>query len=830
MEQTNADQSPIGEIQELSGTVNIIHADGSVEPAEEGMPVFEGDVVETDTDGAVNIFFVDESNISLSENAHFSVDEFNFDANSGSGESDFSMLRGLFVYTSGVIGREDPDDVTIETPIGSIGIRGTIIAGQIGENGEDGEITVMEGAIVVRNETGEVTLSNPFETVALNGRNAPIGDVRQISPEDFTVRFASMHNVNPSFFSALGNEAPQGNDAPSEGEAGAAGEPMADEGTEGEEAVEGAEETGEDAATGEEGTEEAGEDTAEDDGTEGEEAADDGGEDMMEAGEEAPADGDAEAPAPAAENIPAEPVLDSSGTLDLGTAAEPTTQEVAPAEPTVAPTSTADSGTEPSTTPTNTTGELSVQPTVQPLNLRHLGGNIDENATGNVGDRYIATILQPNGEEYYEDISFRLVNDYNGFFKLIDLGDYARLVYTGATESTTGDGLNYEKQDSYLIKVLGKTANGQTTTHVFNIFINDVNEAPFSVFDGDSTSLDRAEFVGAEYTTLHYDLSSFFADEDGNLTDFALVDGGMDFSSISVAGNNGGTFADVNLSIDPDNILTIETFGMDFNDTITFELKAIDSDGLSTTKEITLDLIDNVLTGMDYPDSMYWDDVELSTDNETYFAMQGNDTLTIQSNDITAHGGDGEDLLIFDGAFNTYGSSAFGDNGNDDFEIAIGSTSQDFIASGGAGEDEFYINNHALESLAQGVSILDGGLGADTVYFDSSVYGTIDLSTVIGQMKGIEGVYVNANVATTVYINEQVFEHVFGNDAPIIIEGNGETTVEFDADVEGNYMGIVNMIGVTDGEAAHDFYHYQSPEGENLYIDADVNVVGLPTS
>ncbi|WP_338608566.1 hypothetical protein V6617_01310 [Pelagibacterium nitratireducens] len=40
------------------------------------------------------------------------------------GEPDHSWLRAVFMYTSKVIGRENPDSFEIDAPIGSIGIRG----------------------------------------------------------------------------------------------------------------------------------------------------------------------------------------------------------------------------------------------------------------------------------------------------------------------------------------------------------------------------------------------------------------------------------------------------------------------------------------------------------------------------------------------------------------------------------------------------------------------------------------------------------------------------------------------------------------------------------
>lgn len=184
------DASPVGVVKEVSGDATITHQNGVVVKAAIGTPIYEGDIVETKGDGAVNITFVDDTTFAVSQNARLAIDEYVFDPATQSGENNFSVLRGVFVFTSGLIGREDPDDVKIETPVGSIGIRGTTIMGDINPDGES-QITVVEGAIVVKNGQGEQTLSQQFETVKLNGFNNPISepsvlDAKQIG-DDYTV-------------------------------------------------------------------------------------------------------------------------------------------------------------------------------------------------------------------------------------------------------------------------------------------------------------------------------------------------------------------------------------------------------------------------------------------------------------------------------------------------------------------------------------------------------------------------------------------------------------------------------------------------------------------
>ncbi len=203
---TMTDESPVGAVEEINGEATVIRVDGTTELLMLGTPVFNGDVIETTDNGSVNILFIDETSMAVSENARMSIDNYDYQAETESGVTNFSVLRGVFVYTSGLIGRDDPDDVSINTPVGSIGIRGTIIAGKIIPNGES-EITVIEGAIVVSNNQGNVTLSQQYESVTIGGFNREIEAGSVKSASDVKDTYGSVRDVTPRLFSSINDNA-----------------------------------------------------------------------------------------------------------------------------------------------------------------------------------------------------------------------------------------------------------------------------------------------------------------------------------------------------------------------------------------------------------------------------------------------------------------------------------------------------------------------------------------------------------------------------------------------------------------------------------------------
>lgn len=203
---TASDNSPVGAVEEIKGDASVTRADGTTEKLTLGSPIYEGDIIQTDAQGAVNVVFIDETSMAVSANARMAVDAYSFDPATESGTTNFSVLRGVFVFTSGLIGRDDPDDVQIDTPVGSIGIRGTIIAGHINPNGES-EITVVEGAIVVKNAVMEKTLAAQFETIRLGGIDSEMTEMGVLSAKAVGTAFGAVSDVAPSLFNAINDAA-----------------------------------------------------------------------------------------------------------------------------------------------------------------------------------------------------------------------------------------------------------------------------------------------------------------------------------------------------------------------------------------------------------------------------------------------------------------------------------------------------------------------------------------------------------------------------------------------------------------------------------------------
>jgi hypothetical protein len=127
-----------------------------------------GDTILTQS-GIVQIRFADKSFISLKPKTEFVIDTYNYDQNDASSQqSKYKLNYGEIRTVSGLIGKTNQKDYSIETPVATIGVRGTkfrVVVLEIpSENGEPSfQMTLSMG------EDGAVDIFLPSgETIPLD--------------------------------------------------------------------------------------------------------------------------------------------------------------------------------------------------------------------------------------------------------------------------------------------------------------------------------------------------------------------------------------------------------------------------------------------------------------------------------------------------------------------------------------------------------------------------------------------------------------------------------------------------------------------------------------
>jgi len=137
------DASAIGKVVTASGTVSVEHAAAIVVQAnlptsgtdqiKTGDLVFRGDLVRTGANGALSIAFVDGTSFNVSSNAQMELNEFVYDPKGHSNSTLFSLAKGTFTFIAGDIAHTG--DMKVDTPIGTVGIRGTAPRIEIDDDG-----------------------------------------------------------------------------------------------------------------------------------------------------------------------------------------------------------------------------------------------------------------------------------------------------------------------------------------------------------------------------------------------------------------------------------------------------------------------------------------------------------------------------------------------------------------------------------------------------------------------------------------------------------------------------------------------------------------------
>ena len=175
------DPSIIVTIEEVEGSTTMTRPNQAPVAAAIDMPVHMNDVLETVKSSKTHILFIDETEITLGENARLSVDEYVFDPdNMNSNKGRFSIPQGPFQFVTGQIDKIQNPDVKIGTAYGAVGVRGTTVIGSNEPNNYG--VFVQDGAADVINNGGTVRL-NAGQGTNLTSRNAAPSAARAWSPD-----------------------------------------------------------------------------------------------------------------------------------------------------------------------------------------------------------------------------------------------------------------------------------------------------------------------------------------------------------------------------------------------------------------------------------------------------------------------------------------------------------------------------------------------------------------------------------------------------------------------------------------------------------------------
>jgi hypothetical protein len=120
----------IGLVKTVTGDA-FIQRNGRVMAAHPGDQLVQGDVLHTGATGTMGVILFDDTILSLGSSTETRIEQFAFEP----AEHKLGMLlrvaRGVIGYVSGRISKLAPGSVRIETPVATLGVRGTYIFARI---------------------------------------------------------------------------------------------------------------------------------------------------------------------------------------------------------------------------------------------------------------------------------------------------------------------------------------------------------------------------------------------------------------------------------------------------------------------------------------------------------------------------------------------------------------------------------------------------------------------------------------------------------------------------------------------------------------------------
>ena len=196
-----------------SGEFYAVAPDGSQRPLKRRSEYFAGEVLKTGKDSTAQIRFSDGAIVSLRPETEFRVDEYRYQNDDGADKSISTLLKGGFRTITGTIGKEGPEQYKVNTPVATIGVRGTHYEAVFGT---ELAVAAWQGGVTVSNDSGQLLIGAGGEynfARVTAGNTPPVGTLTPPSnlhpaPKDVN-KLSSTKNRKRSKQATATNKAPE---------------------------------------------------------------------------------------------------------------------------------------------------------------------------------------------------------------------------------------------------------------------------------------------------------------------------------------------------------------------------------------------------------------------------------------------------------------------------------------------------------------------------------------------------------------------------------------------------------------------------------------------
>jgi hypothetical protein len=161
----------IGKVTQTRGSSEVVKKTAKV-PSRLQLPIAKMDKVQTGN-GRVEITFLDDSTVKVTENSRLVVDDFVYSGNPSTSKMVLKFASGTARFATGKSGKINKGNINLRTPTATIAVRGTDFATTVDDFGKSLVILLPEedgsvGEITVSNAAGSVILTRAFQATIVS--------------------------------------------------------------------------------------------------------------------------------------------------------------------------------------------------------------------------------------------------------------------------------------------------------------------------------------------------------------------------------------------------------------------------------------------------------------------------------------------------------------------------------------------------------------------------------------------------------------------------------------------------------------------------------------
>jgi len=151
----------IGQVVWVKNTLKAQQPNAESRTLERRSAIYKHDTLTTDTNSSGEISFTDDSALALQENSSVKIDQYEYGKDKPASSDTFvvNVIKGGFRTVTGAISKNNPGGYKATTPVGTIGVMGTIYSLYYNPAKGNMAAKIDKGSIVVSNKAGRVTLT-----------------------------------------------------------------------------------------------------------------------------------------------------------------------------------------------------------------------------------------------------------------------------------------------------------------------------------------------------------------------------------------------------------------------------------------------------------------------------------------------------------------------------------------------------------------------------------------------------------------------------------------------------------------------------------------------